>query len=71
MHRGKIIEGNTRDTAKITEQEEYAEFADLSTSDTNTSIRIPLPKHPIFPIIKHYPTPWARHMKQKARQADI
>jgi hypothetical protein len=57
MPRKKMMVGNTRNTGKIGEQEEFTEV--------DTSLR----KFPIFAVIKHWPPAWqlAKAAKDKSK----
>ena len=58
MHRKKIIEGNTRNTANIKEQDEYIENSTLIGSRADLAgIK------PIYSIIKHYPPDWKKQLQ--------
>ena len=62
MPRKKIIEGNTRNTEYITEQQDYKESSDRPGvhSPSSTGVEVGLNRFPIFSIVRHYPPAWAR-----------
>jgi hypothetical protein len=62
MPRRRLIEGNTRNTASISDQHAYQGNSERNSIDGINKNPIELTK-PIFSIVKHYPPEWTKKIK--------